>query len=149
MSTLQADPSALNEFFNKTAEKLVGQNATTDDVILSHIYSLLSSHDSFKLQQVTCNDARKSLKITTKWLLNFTWQHPSFFHQIDSQIHCLTITNHNQQFNLKNRNFRINGKMLVSVQYRKLPTQQSWGIIVQYRFFRFCLKCTKNRFYIK
>ena len=36
MSTLQTDPSALNEFFNKTAERLVGQNATTDDVILSH-----------------------------------------------------------------------------------------------------------------
>ena len=31
MSTLQADPSTLNEFFNKTAERLVEQNATTDD----------------------------------------------------------------------------------------------------------------------
>ena len=48
MNTLQADPSALTEFFNKTAERLVGQNATTDDVTLSHIDSLTSSHDSFK-----------------------------------------------------------------------------------------------------
>ena len=53
MSTLQADPSALNEFLNKTAERLFGQNATTDDVILSHIDSLTSSHDSFKPQKVT------------------------------------------------------------------------------------------------
>ena len=55
MSTLQADPSALNELFNKTAERLVGQNATTDDDILSHIDSLTSSHDSFKLQKLTYN----------------------------------------------------------------------------------------------
>ena len=53
MSTLQIDPSALNEFLNKTAERLVGQNATTDDVILSHIDSLTSRHGSFKLQKVT------------------------------------------------------------------------------------------------
>ena len=53
MSTLQADPSALNEFLSKTAERLFGQNATTDDVILSHIDSLTSSHDSFKPQKVT------------------------------------------------------------------------------------------------
>ena len=53
MNTLQADPSALSEFFNKTAEGLVMQNATTDGVILYHIYSLTSSHDSFKLEKVT------------------------------------------------------------------------------------------------
>ena len=53
MNTFHADPSALNIFFNKTAERLVGQNATTDDDILSHIDSLASSHDSFKLQKVT------------------------------------------------------------------------------------------------
>ena len=62
MSTLHADPSALNEFFNKTAERLVMQNATTDGVILSHIDSLTSSPDSFKLQKVTYNDTVKSLK---------------------------------------------------------------------------------------
>ena len=64
MSTLQADPSALNEFFNKTAERLVTQNATTDGVILSHIDSLTSRHDSFKLQKVTYSkgDVLKSLK---------------------------------------------------------------------------------------
>ena len=62
MSTLQEDPCALNELFDKTAERLVGQNATTDDVILSHINSLTSSHDSFKLQKVTYNDVLKSLK---------------------------------------------------------------------------------------
>ena len=62
MSTLEADPSTLNEFFNKTAEIRFGQNATTDDVILSHIDSLTSSHDSIKLQKVTCNDILKSFK---------------------------------------------------------------------------------------
>ena len=64
MSTLQADPSALNEFFNKTAERLVTQNATADDVILSHINSHTSRHDSFKLQKVTYSkgDVLKSLK---------------------------------------------------------------------------------------
>ena len=58
ISTLQVDPSTLN----KTAERLVGQNGTADDVILSHIDSLTSSHDSFKLQKVTYNDVLKSLK---------------------------------------------------------------------------------------
>ena len=62
MSTLQADPSALNEFFKKTAERLAMQNATTDGVILSHMDSITSSHDSFKLQKVTYNDIVKSLK---------------------------------------------------------------------------------------
>ena len=62
MSTLQADSSALNEFFNKRAERLVTQNATADGVILSHIDSLTSSHDSFKLQKATYNDIVKSLK---------------------------------------------------------------------------------------
>ena len=62
MSTLQADPSELNEYFNKTPERLFGQNATTNDVILSHIDSLTSSHDSFKLQKVTYNDILKCLK---------------------------------------------------------------------------------------
>ena len=62
MSTLHADPSALNEFFNKTAERLVMQNATTDGVILSHIDWLTSSNDSLELQKVTYNDIVKSLK---------------------------------------------------------------------------------------
>ena len=62
MSTLQADPSALKEYFNKMAEALVGQNATTDDVLLSYIDSLTSSHDSLKLQNVTYNGVLKSLK---------------------------------------------------------------------------------------
>ena len=53
MSTLQADPSALNEYFNKTAERPAGQNTTTDDVILFQIDPLTSSHDSFKLQKAT------------------------------------------------------------------------------------------------
>ena len=35
MNTLQADPSALNVFFNKTTERLVGQNSTIDGDILS------------------------------------------------------------------------------------------------------------------
>ena len=58
MSARQADASALNDFFNKTAERLVGQNATTDDVISSHTDSLTSSHDSFKLQKATYSDVR-------------------------------------------------------------------------------------------
>ena len=48
ISTLQVNPSALNEFFNKTAERLVRQNATTYGLLLSHMYLLTSNHDSFK-----------------------------------------------------------------------------------------------------
>ena len=75
MSTLQADPSALNEFFNKTAERFVRQNATTDGLILSHIDSLTSNHDSFKLQKVTYNGIVKSLIVqldatTSQFLLS-------------------------------------------------------------------------------
>ena len=47
---------------NKTSERLVGQNATTNGVILSHIDLLTSSRDSFELQKVTYNDILKSLK---------------------------------------------------------------------------------------
>ena len=36
MSTLKADPSALNEFFNKMAERLIGKNATTNEFVISH-----------------------------------------------------------------------------------------------------------------
>ena len=61
-STLQADPSAVNEFFNKTAERLARQKVTTDGLILSQIDSLTSNHDSVKLQKVTYNDVLKSLK---------------------------------------------------------------------------------------
>ena len=71
MTTLQADPSALNEFLIKTAKRLVGQNATTEDFIfiLSHIDLLTSSHASFKLQKVTYNDVLRSQN-TTKRLFN-------------------------------------------------------------------------------
>ena len=71
MTTLQADPSALNDFLIKTAKRLVGQNATTEDFIfiLSHIDSLSSSHVSFKLQKVTYNDVLRS-QITTRL---FNW----------------------------------------------------------------------------
>ena len=71
MTTLQADPSALNEFLIKTAKRLVGQNATTEDFIfiLSYIDSLESSHASFKLQKVTYNDVLRSQN-TTKRLFN-------------------------------------------------------------------------------
>ena len=53
ISALQGDPSPLNKYFNKTVERLVGQNAATDDVILSHIDLLTSSHDTFISQKVT------------------------------------------------------------------------------------------------
>ena len=49
-------------FFNKTAERLVNQNAATDDVILSQIGPLTSSHDSFRLQKGTYSDVLKSFK---------------------------------------------------------------------------------------
>ena len=60
MNTLQADPSALNAFFNKTVERLVGQNAKAYDDILSQIDLLTSSHGSFKLKKVTKNGILKS-----------------------------------------------------------------------------------------
>ena len=95
MSALQADPSALNEFFNKMAERLVGQNAITDDII-SDLDLATSSHNSFKLQKVTCNDVLKSFK---SLLFNRIGQNPSFLYQTNSRIHCLTFNIHNQQFN--------------------------------------------------
>ena len=49
MNRLQADPSALNQFFNKTAERLVRENATNDDVILSYIDSRTNNPNRFKL----------------------------------------------------------------------------------------------------
>ena len=44
-------------------ERLVRQNPTTNDVILSHIGSLTSSYDSFRLQKVTYSDVLKSPKL--------------------------------------------------------------------------------------
>ena len=98
MSTLQTDPSALNEYFNKTAERLVGQNATTDDV-LSHIDSLTSKPWQFQTTKSNIQWCTQVSQITTKWLFNWTRQHPSFFYQTNSRIHRLPFNIHNQQFN--------------------------------------------------
>lgn len=51
MNTLQPAASAPNEFFNKTAERLVGKNITNKDVILSHIYLYPNNTNSFRLQK--------------------------------------------------------------------------------------------------
>ena len=98
MSTLQAGPSALTEFFQKTADRLVGQSATTDDIILSHIDSHTSSHGSFKLQKVTYNDVLKSLK-SLRNDCSTGYNTSQFFYQTNSRMHCLTFNIHNQQFN--------------------------------------------------
>ena len=91
MSTLQADPYALNEFFNKMAERLVEKNATSHDVVLSDIDLLTSSHGSYKIQKSNIQWRTQVSQITTKILFNWTWKHPSFFYQTNSRIHCLTF----------------------------------------------------------
>ena len=91
MSTLQADPYALNEFFNKMAERLAGQNATSDGVVLSHIDLVTSSHGSYKIQKSNIQWRSQVSQITTKILFNWIWQHPSFLYQTNSRIHCLTF----------------------------------------------------------
>ena len=96
MNTQQADPSALNVFFKKTGERLVGQNETTDDDILSHIDSLKSSHGSFRLQKVTYNDVLKSLESLRN---DCSTGYNSFFYQTNSLIHSPAFNSHNQQFN--------------------------------------------------
>ena len=122
-STLQADPSAVNEFFNKTAERLVGQKVTTDGLILSHIDSLTSNHDSVKLQKVTYNDVLKSLKSLRNDYSTVYDIPVSFIKPIAENIASpLTFIINNL---IEESNFLINGKFLVSVQHRKLPTLQS------------------------
>ena len=37
MHTIQVDPSALEEIFDKTLEILIGENATNNGVVLGHI----------------------------------------------------------------------------------------------------------------
>ena len=53
MNTLRTDPSALNEFFNKTAERVVGKNAK---VILYLIDSFTNNPNSFKLRKATYDE---------------------------------------------------------------------------------------------
>ena len=105
MST-QADPSALNEFFIKTTERLVEQNATTDDVILPHIDLLASSHGSFKQQKVTYSDVLKSLKSLRNYCSTGYDNIPvSLIKPIAKYI---ASPCHNQQFN---RRIKISGSM--------------------------------------
>lgn len=47
MNTHQASSSSLNKFFSKTADRLVGENAISNYVILSHIDSLANNFNSF------------------------------------------------------------------------------------------------------
>ena len=101
MSTLQADPYALNEFFNKMAERLVEKNATSHDVVLSDIDLLTSSHGSYKIQKVIYNDALKSLKSLRKYC---STEHENI------PVSCIKPT-----AEYIASLFRINGKLLVSV----------------------------------
>ena len=60
INKLQPDPSALNNFSNKTAERLVGENSTIDNAILSHTDSLTNNPNSFKLRKATNDKVFKS-----------------------------------------------------------------------------------------
>ena len=99
MNTLQADPSALNAFFNKTVERLVGQNAKAYDDILSQIDSLTSSHGSFKLKKVTKNDILKSPESLRNDYSTGYDNIPVSFMKPIVEYNSLTFNIRNQQFN--------------------------------------------------
>ena len=60
--TLKVDPEKLNEFFNKTAERLVGKRKTDDATLRSYISSLKDKSNSFKLRLVTPTEGSKCIK---------------------------------------------------------------------------------------
>ena len=60
--TLKVDPEKLNEFFNKTAERLVGKRKTDDATLRSYISSLKDKSNSFKLRLVTPTEVSKCIK---------------------------------------------------------------------------------------
>ena len=63
--TLKVDPEKLNEFefFNKTAERLVGKRKTDNASLRSYISSVKDKSNSFELRFVTATDVRKSIKV--------------------------------------------------------------------------------------
>ena len=62
MNPFQADPSTLNELCNNIAERLVGENATNDGVILFQINSLTSNPICFKVRKATYDKVLRCLK---------------------------------------------------------------------------------------
>ena len=59
---LKVDPEKLNEFFNKTAERLVGKRKTDNATLPSYISSLKDKSNSFKLRLVTPKEVSKCIK---------------------------------------------------------------------------------------
>ena len=60
------DAEKFNEFFNKTAERLVGKRKTDNDTLRSHITSLKNKSNSFKLGLVTPTEVSKCIKTLRK-----------------------------------------------------------------------------------
>ena len=60
--TLKVDPEKLSEFFNKTAERLVGKINTDNTTLRSHTSSLQDKSNSFKLRLVTPTEVSKCIK---------------------------------------------------------------------------------------
>ena len=60
--TLKVDPEKLNEFFNKTAERLVGKRKTDNATLRSYISSLKEKSNSFKFRLVTPAEVSKCIK---------------------------------------------------------------------------------------
>ena len=58
--TLKVDLEKLNEFFNKTAERLINQ--TDNATIRSYVSSLKNKSNSFKLRLVTPTEVNKCIK---------------------------------------------------------------------------------------
>ena len=145
MSTLQADPSVLNEFFNKTAERLVRQNATTDGIILSHIDLLTSGHNSLKLQKVIYNDVLKSLKSQRNdYLTGYDNIPVSFIKLIAEYIATrLTFIINNL---IEESKFLDQLKIARISPIPEVSNPTKLKDYLQFGFFQFYLKCAKNRF---
>ena len=145
MSTLQADPSVLNEFFNKTAERLVRQNATTDGIILSHIDLLTSGHNSLKLQKVIYNDVLKSLKsLRNDYLTGYDNIPVSFIKLIAEYIATrLTFIINNL---IEESKFLDQLKIARISPIPEVSNPTKLKDYLQFGFFQFYLKCAKNRF---
>ena len=60
--TLKVDPEKLNEFFNKTAERLVGKRKTDNATLRSYISSLIDKSNRFRLRLVTPTEMSKCIK---------------------------------------------------------------------------------------
>ena len=56
LKTRKVDPEKLNEFFNKTAERLVGKRKTDNAALRSYINSLKDKSNSFKLRLFTVTE---------------------------------------------------------------------------------------------